>query len=339
MSVFLALAAGLVVLLIGMVAWPLWRGGSRALALAVALVLPLAAAAIYHLKGQPEALDPQLATAPASVEDAVAQLEKRLAADPGNFEGTALLARSYMALERFDEASATYARALALKPGDTDLSVEYAEAMLRAAPDRRFPPKAVALLEKAVAANPNNQRALFFLGLQRRQAERPAEAAQLWERLLPMLEPAAAGELRKQVDEARTAAGLPALPPMVAAAPATGAASDAGLDVEVTLDPALAKSMPPGAVLFVFARSTEGRGPPFAAKRVEPGSWPLRLRLSDADSPMPAALLSTQSRVQVMARLSAAGAQGASGDLESTPVEADPHAGTGVTLVLDQRRP
>lgn len=338
MGSFVFFAALLVILALLLAVSALWRH-SRGLALAIGMGLPLAAAGLYYLEGQPEALDPQVAAAPESMEEAVAQLEKRIAAQPENFEGTALLARSYMALGRFAEAKATYARALRLKPGETDLSVEYAEAMLRAAPDRVFPPEAVGILEKAVAANPQNQRALFFLGLQRMQSERFAEASSTWEKLLPMLEPKAAEELLGQINQVREKAGLPALATSAAASESV-AADPALLALEVQMDPALAKSSPAGAVLFVFARDPSGKGPPFAARRIEGASFPLKLSLGDADSPMPAARLSTQSRVQVVARLSVSGdARPGPGDIESQPVELEVGAAAPSVLLLDHRLP
>lgn len=339
MTPFVIIAALLVLLALLLAVWPLWRK-ARGLALAIVIGLPLLTAGLYYLKGQPEALDPQIAVAPTSMEEAVAQLEKRLADQPDNFEGQALLARSYMALGRFADARIAYARALSLKPGETDLSVELAEAMLRAAPDRIFPPEAVAILEKAVAANPQNQRGLFFLGLQRMQSDKFAEASAIWEKLLPMLDPPAARELLVQINQVRSKAGMAALeaPAVVAAAPAGD--SQAGLALQVQMDPALAKSAPAGAVLFVFARAPDGAGPPFAAKRIQDAQFPLAMQLSDADSPMPAAKLSSQKQVLLMARLSASGdARPGPGDIESKPVLVDVGATAPTVLLLDHRLP
>jgi cytochrome c-type biogenesis protein CcmH len=125
---------------------------------------------------------------------------------------------------------------------------------------------------------------------------------------------------------------------VAAAVPETGA--QAGLALEIRIDPALARSAPPGAVLFVFARATDGQGPPFAAKRIEGAQFPLPMQLSDADSPMPAAKLSSQSKVLLMARLSASGdARPGPGDIESKPVEVELNAAAPTVLLLDHRLP
>lgn len=341
MALFLSFAALLALLAIGFAVVVLWRG-SRPLALALAVGIPLVAAGLYHLKGMPAALDPARVAAPAhdptgkadTMEQAIAKLEQRVAADPQNFDNLALLARSYMALEKFDQAPAVFERALKLKPDDSELSVEYAEALLRASPDRTFPPVAVKLIEDAVAKDPANQRALFFLGLDRMQTDRPAEAAAAWEKLLPMLDPATGAALMPQIDAARAAAGLPPLPrSALAAAPP-------GLDIEVQLAPALAGKVEPGDVLYVFARSTQGGGAPLAVKRIELGQLPMPLHLSDADSPMPAAKLSAQQTVMLIARISKSGdVKAASGDIEASAREVRTDDKSRIVLVLDHPVP
>lgn len=324
--VFFAVLLGLVALAFAISA--LWQR-SRALALGLAIAVPLAAAGLYLLEGAPEALDPANVKPPETMEQAVAQLERRLKGEPESFETLVVLARSYMATGRFNEARDTYARAVKLQPQDVDVPVEYAEAMLRSSADRRFPPEAVALLERAVESNPRNERALFFLGMQRFQSGQPAESAALWERLLPLLQPEAAAALRPQVDAARQAAGMPAL-----------AEPEALVRVEVDVDGSLAKEVRPGDVLFVYARATEGEGPPVAARRIVLGTLPQTVGLSDADSLMPTARLSAQKQVTLQARLSHGGdAMPASGDLEADPEVVDMKDGATATLVLNRTRP
>ena len=331
MGSFVLFAAVLGLLAVGFAVVALWRE-SRGLAVTLAIALPLAAAGLYWLKGEPAALDPKNLAAPTTIEEAVDQLQRRVAAEPENLEGLVLLARSYMAVEKFELARDAYAKAMKLDPGNGDLSVEYAESLLRASPDRHFPPEAVALIESAVAKNPRNQRALFFLGLQRLQDKRPAEAAAAWEQLLPLLDARTAAALRPQLDSARSAAGLPPLP--------VAAVSEAGLDIEVRIEPALAPSVKPGDVLYVFARAPDGAGPPFAAKRIVLGALPMQVRLSDADSPMPAALLSSQKSVLLNARISRSGdVQPGSGDLEADPMPADTAGKSPITLTLTRKRP
>ena len=324
--VLLALLAGIIAA--AFATSPLWRT-QRRLAISIVVGLLLAGAGLYRLEGEPLALDPANVAQPKTIPEAIAQLQRRLDADPDNFEGRVLLARSYMAEQKFELARDNYAIATATHPEDTDLSVEYAEALLHTAPDHHFPPAAVAMLENAVAKNSQNQRALFFLGLQRMQAERPAEAAALWQQLLPLLPSDTGVALRQQIDAARLAAHLPALPPVVA--------PTALLHIRVSVAPALAQTVHAGAVLYVFARSSDGKGPPLAVQRITLEHLPIDVALSDVDSWMPTAKLSSQSQVIVMARLSLSGnASAASGDLEADPQDASVGKSDVITLNLSR---
>jgi cytochrome c-type biogenesis protein CcmH len=220
-----------------------------------------------------------------------------------------------------------------MQPDDTDLGVEYAEALLRTSPDHRFPPEAVAMLNKAIAANPQNQRALFFVGLNQMQSDQLKEAAATWESLLPLLEPAAAASLRVEINAVRAAAKMPPLPE-------AGAISGPVLAITVQIDPTLASLAAPGDSVFVFARHADGSGPPVAVKRIALDKLPLQVSLSDADSPMPAGKLSEQKTVQVMARLSKSGnAQAASGDVEADPVTVTVADAKPITLMLTRSVP
>ena len=327
MGQFVFLAALLCLLAVAFAVSALWQK-SRALAVAVALLLCLGSGALYWAKGTPAALEPANVQPPKTIDEAVAQLERLTRVDPANSADQVALARAYMAKERWAEADATYARAIALLPNEPALAVERAEAMLRAAPDRRFPPEAVALLEGVLKADPGNQRALFFLGLHHRQAGRNAEAVAVWEKLLAQLDEGASPALREQIAAARADAGMAPL-----------AEPEGLLQVRVEIDPTLAREAAPGAVLYVFARSAAG-GPPVAVKRVQPTSWPVTVSLGDADSPMPTAKLSEQSSVALVARLSRSGdASASSGDLESDPVQVDARAGTSANLRIDRTVP
>ena len=330
MGQFMFFAVLLGALAIAFAVSALWQR-SRTLAICLAVAIPLAAAALYHLKGEPAALDRANVVAPRTIEQAVTQLEKRVAAHPDNFPDVVMLARAYMAVQKFDRARDAYSHALELNPDETDVSVEYAESLLRTSADHKFPPQAVALLERALQKNPENQRALFFLGLQLRQSEKPSEAAAMWGKLLPLLAPDAATALKGQIASARADAGLP---------PLAADSAAPSLAVEVRLDPTLSRLAKPGAVLFVFARSLDGSGPPLAVKRIALDKLPVQLQLSDADSPMPTAKLSARKQVLLGARLSMSGdATAASGDIEADPVRVDTSAATPTTLILNRPVP
>lgn len=323
----------LIALVLALVLPPLWREARRT-ALVLALALPLGAAGLYALLGTPDAMNPAYSQAPTTLEGAIAQLERRLEQEPASVEGWVLLGRSRMAQQRFTEARDAFAKAHALLPTEPDLMVEYADAQMRAAGDGRFPATAVALLEQALASQPMHQRALFYLGAQRLQAGKPAEAVAIWERLRPLLDARTAEALRPQLAMAREQAGLPAADPEPA--PAAGPK----ITVSVELAPEIAARLAAGDTLFVFARPADGAAPPVAVKRLPATGFPVSLELSDADSLMPTQTLSQQARVQMVARISKSGDAGAAaGDLEAAPQVLEVREGAAVTLRIDQVLP
>ncbi len=338
MATFLLAGGLLLVALLAIVLPPLWHGARRS-AVVLALALAVGSAGLYVLVGTPDALQPAYRDAPKTLDEAIVQLERRLAAEPGSVEGWVLLGRSRVAQGRYDLAAEAFAKAQALLPDDPDLMVETADVQMRAAPQGRFPDSATALLERALQINPNHQRALFWLGAQRLQSGQPAQAVELWERLLPMVEPATAEALRPQLAMAREQAGL--APRDDGDAPAGGTnTTGPTLTITVELAPAVADRLAPGDTLFVFARTPDGAGLPVAVKRLPAGGFPLSVTLSDADGLMPAQKLSQQASVRLMARVSKSGdAAGAAGDLEATPQVIDVRDGATMRLVIDQVRP
>jgi cytochrome c-type biogenesis protein CcmH len=217
MSAYLLPVALLVLLAAAFAVSVLWQR-SRPLAIALAIVLPLAAAGLYVWRGPqgasveapvtaPTATGPAPAAgAPPEVDAMVADLEAKLQATPDDWENWALLGRMRLEQGRFAAAREAFAKSHKLVPDNDTVAVGYAEALLRASADQRFPPEAVALLERAVRADPPDERAVFFLGIQRMFENQPAAAADLWESLLPRLDEAGVAALRPQIAAARAAA-------------------------------------------------------------------------------------------------------------------------------------
>jgi len=337
MATFAILAIVLTAAVLLAVLWPLWRD-ARALVLGGVAALGIATFALYRVVGTPAALAPDAAAAaaPATLEDAVAQLVAELEKQPNEPEGWRLLGKSYAALQRYGDAQKAFERAVELMPTDADLLVEAAQARLFANADRKLDAQAMALLDRARQINPGHQRALWFIGLAQRQEGKPAEAAKTWEPLLAQVDPNTAATLRTQIDEARAEAGLPPLPAAAPAAPAVDAAP-ALLTVTVDLAPALKDKLAPGDTLFVFARQTGGPPMPVAAKRLPVAAFPMTVPLGDGDSPMPTLKLSQLPQVHLVARISKGGAATAQpGDLEAGALTADVKPGSAYTLTIDR---
>lgn len=331
MGLFAALAALLTVAVLAGVLWPLWRD-SRGLVFGILAALCITTFALYRMVGTPDALNPTAQVAPTTLEEAVAQLEAELKKNPNEPEGWRLLGKSYIAQERYAEARAAFDRALKLLPDNADLLVETAQARLFADPQRRLGSDEVTLLYRALAIEPNHQRARWFLGISQRQNGQSAEAAKTWEPLLAQVDAKTAATLRTQINVARAEAGLPPLPEA-----ATTSESPALLKVVVDIAPELKAKLSAGDILFVFARQTGGPPMPVAAKRMPATAFPMTVALSDSDSPMPTMKLSQAGNVELVARISKAGDVTAKpGDLEATPLKAEVKPGAEYTLRIDR---
>jgi cytochrome c-type biogenesis protein CcmH len=330
MAAFLASAALLCLAVVAVLTRPLWRD-ARGVALGIAVVVIASSALLYRMVGTPQALDAANLKAPETLGDAIAQLQAELKRNPQQAEGWRLLG---VALQREGKAVAArdaYAKAATLAPDDADILSEAAQARALADDKRLFDAKAVALLQAALKADGNHQRARWFLGIAQRQAGEHAAAAATWEPLLAQVDAATAGSLRREVDAARSAAGMPPLPPPASA----GAAGP--LQVRVTLDPDFAARvrLRGDATVFVIARQAGGPPMPVAAEKRGLAEVPFTATLDDADSPMPTLKLSQLSEVELVARLSVSGdAMKQEGDIESKPVRVALPAKAPVELVI-----
>ena len=297
------------------------------------------------------------------METALASLESRLREQPDDVEGWLLLARSYRAMARFDDMRRATSSAFALAPTSPDVMVEHAEAITLNGPTRRFEGEALQLLQGALDADANHQKALWLLGVAELQAGQPAQAAARWERLrelLPAGDPVAA-RIEEQIAAARAqASGESPTPAGTAASPASGAGAGSALPasgaatsvagndgqavaadgprilVTVTVSDELRDRVAAGDTLFVFVRSPGG-GPPLAIRRIDGPSFPANVALSAADRMIEGMQLREGAEVSVGARISKSGqATPQAGDLQATPATLTLAATHTIALHIDQ---
>ena len=328
MTVFIAIAIVFVCAMLFLALRPLWHA-SRAFTLGLAGLCIVLLAGMYYQFGSPQAINYQAPSQEQDVNTALTELEALVKQQPQNSEARILLAQSLMQLGRFESAQIYFAQTQKLQPANANLRVDYAESLFRATKPEQLNPQAQIWIDKALSIEPNNQRALFFKGILLLQAKQPAQAALVWESLLPSLDESTAQALLPQINLARQQVGLPEL----ALAPAKS------LQVVIDLEPSLKAQTPPGSILFVSAKDPNQAGPPLAAKRIELSQFPLRVSLSASDSIMPTAKLFSQKTFLVSARISASGSvQTSSTDWVSEPVLVQSDKLESITLIL-RRQP
>ena len=300
---------------------------SNAAAIAVALAVPLISISVYLVLGSPQGLNPSRASAAqgaphdqAQIEGMVASLAQRLESNPDDVEGWVMLARTYTALERFDEAAGAYAKAEARLPSNAQLLADYADS-LAMAQGQSLQGKPEALIRRALAADGNNLKALALAGSAEFEKQDFAKAAEYWKRILPLLpaDSEMGNSVRASIKEAEDKqGGAPKSPtPMAKAvpggkakspdAPATAVAKDAGLSGTIKLAPALAARAAPEDTVFVLARPAQGSRMPLAAVRVKVKDLPLKFSFDDSMAMSSAAKLSDFKEVVVAARVSKSG--------------------------------
>jgi cytochrome c-type biogenesis protein CcmH len=136
----------------------------------------------------------------------VERLAARLEETPEDAEGWLRLSRAYGVLGEPDKAEGALSAAVKAAPDRPDVLSAYAEALLAdVPPDAPPPPEAVAALRKVLAARPDDPMALYVLGLDAAGAGRPAEASEMWERLLAQIEPGTPrhADLRARIEALR----------------------------------------------------------------------------------------------------------------------------------------
>ncbi len=317
---------------------PAWRS-----ALALVLALPIAAAALYAWLGTPAALQPiqeqPQAGHPvtqAQIEQMVAALAARLKQHPEDIKGWIMLARSYKALGRYDDAARAFAHIGDAMDSDPELLSEYAD-LLAVRAGGKLDGKPMELVNKALALDPNNTMALALAGTAAYGKKDFATAVKYWERLQKILPPDSddAKSIAAAVAEARAKEGGGHSATKTAPADAAGGA----VSGRVTLAPTLTGKMQPGDTLFVFARAVGGARMPLAVERAHAGDLPLSFTLDDSFALNPELKISSAKEVKVEALISKSGnAKPQKGDLIGESAVVKPGA-KGVQIVIDRAVP
>ena len=316
----------------------------------LAISIPVCAAALYWQIGTPDALSPQAdgrnAARPTAheVEGMVAKLAARLKQTPDDGNGWALLARSYLAMQRPADAVAAYERAAAILQDDADLLADYADA-LALNQDRRIEGKPLQIIERALKIDPTQWKALALAGSAAFQRKDYSKAIAYWQKLQGLADPGSdfARQVADNIEEARQLGGIKGL---AKAAPEPKAplksqlqAAGASVDGSVSLSRELAGKAAPGDTVFVFARAAEGPRMPLAILRFRVQDLPVKFHLDDSLAMSPAMKLSNFTDVVIGARISkSASATPQAGDLQGYSKSVKVGA-AGVNVIIDQVLP
>ncbi|MEF8686460.1 UNVERIFIED_CONTAM: c-type cytochrome biogenesis protein CcmI [Comamonas sp. A-3] len=323
------------------VAWrqsPWLRRGS---ALLLAVLLPVAAFALYLQVGDPKAAAQLAQEQPgahgdgvgdAQVQAMVDGLARRLEEQPQNLPGWVMLARSYETMELFDAAAQAYRRALqearrsaADEEVQARLWADLADA-LASAQGGDLDGEAGKAIKQALMLQPDQPKALALAGSAAVRHGKLDEAQKNWQALLRQLEPGSDMALRVQDDLLKLETLASEDSSSITAK--TAAASKSRLSGELRWAASKANPSEPArlakAQVFVVAR-TDGHPRPVAVLRLPATSLPAHFTLGPENLLDPAVSLSSFQELRLQARLSLDGqAMPQAGDIYSQSFSVPP---------------
>ena len=261
--------------------------------------------------GEPEVSEAQ-------VLEMVQKLADRLKEQPDDAVGWTMLARAYSAMGRVDEAVPAFRKAIELSGEVPDLLADLADT-LGAQNNGRLEGEPMKLVERALAIDPKNLKALALSGSFAFDGRDYATAVRQWEQVAQALPPDSAflAQVRASIAQARELGGLP--PAQAGAAAATTAptaeavgaapavAAGPAVSGSVSLAPGLAAKLKPTDTVFILARAANGPRMPLAVLRKQVQDLPMSFSLDDSMAMAPTAKISDHAQVIVTARVSRSG--------------------------------
>lgn len=332
-----------------------------ALSTIITLALPLAAVFLYLVIGDTRGLLPQaqLANAtqmnrggsdtPAGHDNFSSVLEnliQRLNQNPEDIEGWIMLGRTYAIMERYAEASNTYAKLVELVPNNPQILSDYAD-VLAMKNQGTLAGKPTELIHEALRIDPQYPKALALAGTAEFEQEKYDQAAAHWEKLLEVIpdDSQLAKSVKDSINEAKLLASTgkkgsetenQVVDKVVGVQTETSAQAEISttsksaepislsISGQVTISKELAAKASSNDTLFIYARAKTGPKMPLAILRLKANDLPATFTLTDDMAMTPTMKMSSFPEVVIEARVSKSGqAVPASGDLQgfSEPVK------------------
>jgi len=280
----------------------------------VAGAIPVAAGAIYLTLGTPQALDPQAHVRESSqaqvqppartnatqqqappIEEIIVGIKQRLEVEPNDAEAWFMLGRAHLTVGEYQDAASALRRSVEIDDSNVNVRIRLADA-LALTQNRSLAGEPAEILKSVLEEEPQHPQGLWLYGMALDEVGEPAQAIEVWNRLLPLLssDPRSQGEVEQLI--ASAAAKLPG-----------GDDSNAGVEVVVDVQPGLVADLPSDTPVFVYAKAFNGPPMPLAVVKRSLADLPMTLTLTDAQAMMPNMNLSAFEEVVVGARISKSG--------------------------------
>jgi cytochrome c-type biogenesis protein CcmH len=260
-----------------------------ALYAAAAIAIAAIGLAVSRREGTPApapkaaAADPApAAKAQPDVDSLISGLEAKLKQDPNNAEGWRMLGWSFFETGRYAEAATAYRRAATLAPKTADYWSSLGEALVLAG-SGDVPADAADAFARAIALDPKDARARYFLAVRKDMAGDHKGAIDAWFALLADT-PAGApweADLRKTIEQVGAKEGIEVKSRLAAVRPARASGPAAALDGIPGPSPeqmAAASRLPPGQQEAMVRSMVDGLAAKLAADPRQPDRWMMLIR-------------------------------------------------------------
>lgn len=325
------------------------RNSSKILALALSVLLPLAVVGVYWKVGNRHALLQQNKSANVDMSGdvqapvSINALEEMVSNKPQDPNPLVMLARSYSDLGRFVDAAVAYEKLTKLVPDESQLWADYADALAMSAGRKLMGPPAK-LIEKALALDPNNFKALALTGSVAMERGDFAAAASSWEKLLTLIpkDDQNVKDIEGGIQQARvllaqkSGVKMPVQATQVGDRSESAQAGKEAISGTVTLSNAFKAHVSPEDTVFVLVRAAEGPKMPLAIVRKQVKDLPIKFSLDDNAAMSPQMKVSNFEQVVVIARVSKSGnAMTQPGDIQGMSNVIKPGT-SGLKLSIDK---
>ena len=292
---------------------------------------------IVALMNKMATLETQSTDIPELNQELISTIEGRVKERTSNIYYWVILAQAAIADNNVLAASNYFSSALEVEPRDSQLLAQYAETLFLV-DDNKFTQRVRAAVDKAFAADSNNQTVLGLKGIEAFAGKNFELAETYWLGAQSQVNPESAvfKGLQVGIDRARDFI-----------AENSGSDTDVSqlseIQVELRIDLSLGAKVPrrPDQRVFIAAVRESGPPMPLAAKKILASQLPMRVVLTDKDAIIPGQDLTTEIKIKVVARLSNSGsATPQSGDWEASSESVDLDSFEGeIMLVIDRQRP
>lgn len=316
------------------------KGHSILLPIGISIFLIIASVYLYLSIGSSTELaqsaerNAQMQSQKDQFQQALTELEQKVAENPNNSEMLFNLAHFYITAQQFDKSIIAFQKLITIEGEHAEFIGPQAQALYYKN-QQQMTPEVEALIKRALALDANDVSTLVLLGMDNFVNGDYAKSIMLWQQVLNNARPGTdTVTLTNAVANAkeRLAMSGEAMPEM----PKPTAVSSASVSANVSISDSLKDKFSPEQTIFIYAIAIEGSRMPLAAIKLTAAQLPIDITLNDSNAMTPAGKISQHSNVRLFAVISQSGTPGIQpGDLHGSIINAATNGEQTYQLVID----